>query len=253
MIKDQYTQQNHSGNCIRQINRSGFKLIELVIVVAILAILAAFLLPNMRRSGEAARRSTCKNNFKQINIALHNYADDQGALPPAYTVDANGKPLHSWRTLILPYLDEKPLYESIDLSKPWNDPINSEAYAKTLHVYACPSANLPVGHTTSLALVGPECGFRPTKPRRFEEFQDGISNTVWVVDVSAAEAVHWMNPGDSANQFFLNFNDQSELSHSGGIQVALADGTVRFLTTNLPMATRRALSTIAGGEEVGQF
>ena len=56
-----------------------------------------------------------------------NYEQAYNALPPAYTVDANGRPLHSWRTLILPYLEQESLYQTIDLSKPWNDPANARA------------------------------------------------------------------------------------------------------------------------------
>ena len=60
------------------------------------------------------------NNIRNITLALLNYADTHKAFPPAYTVDANGNRLHSWRTLLLPYLDQQSLYESIDFSKPWN-------------------------------------------------------------------------------------------------------------------------------------
>ena len=70
----------------------------------------------------------CANNLKQIALALRNYESVYHALPPAYTVDAEGKPLHSWRTLILPYLEQQALYDKIDLSKPWDDPANKEAY-----------------------------------------------------------------------------------------------------------------------------
>lgn len=250
-----HKQRLRSSGTARTKNRSGAGLAEIFLTVIILVVLVALFLPMIGRSGArpAAQRAQCKNNLKQIGLALHNYAEDQGALPPAYTVDANGKPLHSWRTLILPYLDQKALYESIDLSKPWNDTANAEAYKTTIQVYACPSADLPTGHTTCLALVGPERCFHPTRPRVFEDFLDGTSNTVCVIDASAAEAVHWMDPGGSANRFFLNFDDKTELSHTGGIQVLLCDGTVKFLSTAVPKQTRQALSTIAGEEKIGEF
>ena len=72
------------------------------------------------------------NNLKQIALALLNYEQAHHALPPAYTVDAQGRPLHSWRTLILPYLDQESLYQTIDLSKPWNDPANAKALETSL-------------------------------------------------------------------------------------------------------------------------
>ncbi len=114
-------------------------------VVGIGVVLVALMLPAVRRcAGEAARRSQCKNNLKQIALALHNYEAHYHALPPAYTVDGDGKPLHSWRTLILPYVDQQSLYSRIDLSKPWDDPANAEALtanvANSLH---CPSTPGP--------------------------------------------------------------------------------------------------------------
>ncbi|MBC8288680.1 MAG: DUF1559 domain-containing protein, partial [Planctomycetes bacterium] len=84
--------------------RRGSWVAETLVTLAILAILTALFLPATRTPREASRRSQCKNNLKQIGIALHNYHEDHGAFPPAYTMDANGQPLHSWRTLILLYL-----------------------------------------------------------------------------------------------------------------------------------------------------
>src|SRR5262245_5872973 len=94
--------------------------LNVVIVLGIGAVVVALLLPAQRRGREAARRTQCKNNLKLIALALHQYEADYHALPPAYTVDRYGNPLHSWRTLILPYLDQQALYNSIDLSKAWD-------------------------------------------------------------------------------------------------------------------------------------
>src|SRR5687767_15769954 len=101
-------------------------IIRLLTLGAILLLLAALLLPFSRGGAprEAARRMQCGNHLKQIAIALHNYHDVYHCLPPAYTVDAAGKPLHSWRTLILPFSEQKALYDQIDLTKPWDDPAN---------------------------------------------------------------------------------------------------------------------------------
>lgn len=256
MISSQHRKRLCSAVTSQTQDRTGAGLTEIlmtiVITVALLVVLTAFFLPAQRRARPAARRAQCKNNLKQISIAIHKYVEDQGALPPAFTVDANGEPLHSWRTLILPYLDQKPLYDRIDLSKPWNDPVNAEAYSTTIHGYVCPSATRTEGYTTCLAMVGPENSFHPTEPRVFQDFTDGLSNTIWVIDASPTEAVHWMDPRDSANSFFLTYNGKSGLSHPGGVHAAFADGSVRFLTDNLPTKTRRGLATIAGGEDISE-
>jgi len=134
------------------INVAGVGLTEVLLTLAtlaiILGILFAFFLPAERAPRTVARRSQCKNNLKQIGLALHIYHETHGAFPPACTVDANGKPLHSWRTVILPFLGQKDLYESIDLTKPWNDPANAEAFATQVHAFSCPSAKLDTGFTT---------------------------------------------------------------------------------------------------------
>src|SRR4051794_27348607 len=121
--------------------RQGFTLVECLVVMAILAILIALLLPAVRSSaGPAARRAQCTNNLKQIAMALHNYEQVYNALPPAYTVDAVGRPLHSWRTLILPYLEQETLYQTIDLSKSWDDPANAGARETLLSTFHCPES-----------------------------------------------------------------------------------------------------------------
>src|SRR4051812_9073955 len=73
---------------------------------------------------EASKRTQCKNNLKEIALALHNYHEAYGCFPPAYIADKDGRPMHSWRVLILPYLDEKPLYLKYRFDEPWNGPHN---------------------------------------------------------------------------------------------------------------------------------
>jgi len=256
MIRHHNLKRYRSIHSVRGRNRTGAGWAEILATLVILGVLGAFFLPSIRRTGarDAARRMQCTNNLKQIRLALEHYQEEHGALPPAYTVDGNGQPLHSWRTLILPYLDEQALYETIDLSRPWNHPANAEAYAATIHSYTCPSGTVLPGQTTSLALVGEDCVLHPTRPRRLEEIKDGLPNTLVVVEVSADQAVHWMNPEDSANRFLLSFNDNMELLHSvagsQGIQSLQMDGRVRFLPPTVTQQTREALTTIAGDDDI---
>jgi prepilin-type N-terminal cleavage/methylation domain-containing protein len=95
-----------------RVSRRGFTLIELLVVIAIIAILIALLLPAVQQAREAARRSTCKNNMKQIGLALHNYHDALRVFPMG--VGAHGKP--NWRVFILPYLDQAPLYNQLSIN-----------------------------------------------------------------------------------------------------------------------------------------
>jgi type II secretory pathway pseudopilin PulG len=233
--------------------KGGFNLITLLTILGIGAVLVALFLPAVRRGREPARRSQCKNNLKQIALALHNYASDFGALPPASTVDVDGNPLHSWRTLILPYLDQRALYETIDLSKPWDDPANAAACKSVVQTYYCPSnPDLP-DHTTYLACVGSNACFRSTQSRPLSEITDGASQTLMVIEVPLDRAVPWMSPNDADEALVVGIGPESKLAHAGGMDAALGDGSIRFLSANTPAATRRALISIAGGDKVGDF
>lgn len=234
-------------------------------IAAILLVLVSLLMPATRDARGAARRTRCKNNLKQIVLALHNYHDAYGAFPPAYTVDSNGRPLHSWRTLILPHIERRvdetaiehvsqtAICNSVDLSKPWNDPANAEAFKTVPEVYRCPSADLPPGFTNYLAVTGPDACFLRTTSRRLNEITDGTSETLMVVEVAAENSVPWMAPQDADQQIVLSFTKGGKLAHTGGTQVALADGSVRFLSENMDPDSLRALTTIAGKEAVGEF
>ena len=226
-----------------------FRLFELLAVVGIIGLLIALLLPNVRMAGEAARRAQCNNNLKQIAIALMNYESDYHSLPPAYSVDAEGKPLHSWRTLILAYLEQRPLYEKIDLSKPWDDPANKAAYDTKVSTYECPSAAGPARHTTYLAVVGPTSCLRAAEPRLLAEITDDHDLTVMVMEVDAEHAVHWMSPTDASERLILSFAEARRLSHPGGAQAAFVSGQIRFVSKDIKPATLRAVISVAGEDD----
>lgn len=228
--------------------------LAVVMVLGIGVVLVALLLPAVSRDGgNAARRSQCKNNLHQIALALHNYEADYHALPPAYTVDGYGNPLHSWRTLILPYLDQQPLYNAIDLSKPWDDLANAEAFNTSLPVFHCPSDSCPPNHTTYLGSVAPGGCFRPALPRLLSEITDGRSETLMVIEVPSEQSVPWMSPNDADESLVMSIGPESKTAHTGGAHAALCDGSVRFLSAAMSAEVRRALISIADGDTVGDF
>lgn len=218
-------------------------------VIGIGGVVIALLLPNVRRSRESARRMQCSNNLKQIGVALVLYEEKYGALPPAHTVDAEGKPLHSWRTLILPFMEQTPLYEKIDLSKPWDDPANKVAFDAIVPAYSCPSATSTPIETTYMAVAVPGGCFRPTEPRKLSEITDDHNWTVMVMEVDANQAVHWMSPTDSLDLAFLNQEAGPNLSHYRGIHAVFVTGQVRYLSAGLKPEAMRALITIDGKDD----
>ena len=229
----------------------GFRLPKLLVVLGVLALLIALLLPATRSSRPAAARAQCVNNLKQIALALHNYESAYKAFPPAYTVDPQGRPLHSWRTLILPYLELDPLYQTIDLSKPWDDPANAKARETVLHVFHCPAAVGPGNTTTYRAVTVPNGCFLPREPRRLAEITDALGSTLMVIEAGEEFAAPWMAPLDAGESLVMGFGPASKLHHAGGTNVGLVDGSVRFLKANTPARVRRALTSISGNDEVG--
>ncbi|MEZ6119345.1 MAG: DUF1559 domain-containing protein [Pirellulaceae bacterium] len=111
------------------------------LIVGVVMLLIVLLLPFRRNIRPTVRRIECGENMQEISMALINYETVHGTLPPAFTVDENGNRLHSWRTLILPFLEEQALYDSIDLTKPWDHPDNAAAYETRVPIFECPSAD----------------------------------------------------------------------------------------------------------------
>lgn len=125
--------------------RTGFTLIELLVVIAIIAILIALLLPAVQQAREAARRAQCKNNMRQIGLALHLYHDTAQVFPPGWlgvtngVQDPEGENGFSWGTLILSNLDQGPLYNQFDFRLPMDAAPNRDLLQTRLQVFRCPS------------------------------------------------------------------------------------------------------------------
>ena len=120
-------------------SKRGFTLIELLVVIAIIAILVALLLPAVQQAREAARRTSCKNNLKQIGLALHNYQSTFGAFPPSLCLNRSGGTGGQWspQVRILPFVDQANLQELVDFD---NEYENDDTVSKTrVSIYLCPS------------------------------------------------------------------------------------------------------------------
>jgi hypothetical protein len=239
-----------TGSVPKPKGNKRFGLLKVLAILCGLMCLLALLAPLSRSARPAARRAQCTNNLKQIALALHMYEDVHKVLPPAYTVDSSGRPLHSWRTLILPYLEQDQLYRSIDLSRPWNDPANAVALKTTIPVYRCPEPAGPGNMTTYLANAAPNGCFRPGEGRRLAEITDPHGATLLVIEAGEENAVPWMMPADADEPLVLSLGLASRLHHAGGMNAGLVDGSIRFLKASTPSKVRRALISVSGSEKL---
>jgi prepilin-type processing-associated H-X9-DG protein len=215
-----------------------------------LATTSLALLEGVQKVREAASRAVSVNNLKQLAVAMYNYHDKNGHLPPAAVYDKNGKPLLSWRVLLLPYLAQEKLYEEFHLDEPWDSDHNKKLLARMPQVFALNRDTAASGETVYQGFAGVGALFDGKKGTTFQAITDGTSNTLMFVE--AAKAVPWSKPED------LPFDAQKPLPKlgghfPGGFNVAFCDGSVHFLSDKLDPATLRALITIAGGEVIGPF
>ena len=164
---------------------------------------------------EVARRLQCANNLKQLGIALHNYHDKFGCLPPAFVADESGKPMHSWRTLLLPFLEDEELeelYQNYDFKKSWNSPENQKLATESQpYMMRCPSSPHLASQTNYVAVLGNDTLW-PTdgSSRSFSEVKAGTSNTALLIGIYHPN-IPWHEPRDVKLDDFLS----GKLSWSG--------------------------------------
>lgn len=225
----------------------------------------------------AARRAQSMNNLKQIALAFHNYSDVYRAFPPAVIYGPDGKPWHSWRVLLLPFLEQVALYEQYDFSEPWDSPKNIKLAETVLAVYRDPAREGSDAFTDYGAIVGENAIFRPdfvkmkspddfpacltSNKTHFRDVTDGTSNTIMFATLDPSRKIPWTKPEDIV--FDENFPGVGKPAGIGALHrgagpdtpvalVSLADGSVRVIPGDLDAATITPFLTRNGGEVVRQ-
>ncbi|HWB08319.1 MAG TPA: DUF1559 domain-containing protein [Pirellulales bacterium] len=214
------------------------------------------LLPAVGAAQQAARRSACVNNLKQIGLALHNYHDVYGRFPAPSVSAADGKPMHSWRVAIVPFLISHPFYMRYDFNRPWDSPANLRL-AKSFcpSFYVCPSANQPSGSglTNYVMVVGPKAASRAGSWTGLDQITDGPANTVIIAEIADSD-IFWSEPRDlNMDEMSFQINDPSKPGisshHLHGAMVLFADGTVKFLDESTKPDDLRAMLTASAGDK----
>ncbi|MGL6227211.1 MAG: DUF1559 domain-containing protein [Thermoguttaceae bacterium] len=209
----------------------------------------ALLIPAVSGARAAGRNMMCVNNEKQIALAMNNYHDAKKTFPPAYSVDEDGKPLHSWRVLLLPFLDQTGLADQIRLDEPWNSEWNQRFADQMPQVYRCPSSpDFSSSSSNYSVVVGPDTLFPDLADRdpadlnrgtMMKDMNWGTSNTILVIERPNRDGVNWMRPDketsfEEATQkdFLTKYQTPQGRCHPSGFHVAFADSAVKRLDPN---------------------
>lgn len=252
--------------------RSAFTLVELLVVIALVGVLVGLLLPAVQHSREAARRLHCSNNVRNQVLGLHEFHDTHRHFPSGHHEEPTLE--YSWCLQILPYLEQAPLAEQFDRTKPWNDPGGNFRVAQTiLPIFRCPSSVLDLAGDTDYGGISGSPLTSTTLDRAFQngvllkssasgapvrmgQITDGTSQTVCVGESPDRVAVagRWISGFNcfSHDNGTVGDTDGGEIfsRHGSGAYVGFVDGGTRFLTRHIDKYVVGAICTRDHGEIV---
>ena len=237
-----------------------FWISPLVLVVAIIGCDMigtgiSLLLPAVQAAREAARKIKCTENLKQIGVAIQEYHLKYGCFPPAFIGDGKGKPKHSWRVLILPFLGEQELYAKYRFDEPWDSPHNMALAGEMPEVYRCPSDRVSGGLQTSYAMiVGPHAISDGPTSRRIGDIENRGAGTIMVAEAADA-GINWMEPRDlNVKDMTFVLHNVQEDSHARGVerrQLSSRHGQYTLLRRHGPLRRSRRGSEGSAGDVDG--
>lgn len=193
-------------------------------------------------------RIAVKEDIKRIMLAVHQYHDAHDSFPPAFTLGPDGKRWHSWRALILPYLEPE-LAKQYRFDEPWNGPHNQSLLAQAPDVFQSDRVGGPPNAAGYFAVVGERTLWPADQALGFRDIVDGTSNTIAIVENFRTD-ISWLQPKDLLPSEFLQSLESDESGQQdGGLTVGLADGSARFLASHLERSLLNGLLTPAYGSK----
>jgi prepilin-type N-terminal cleavage/methylation domain-containing protein len=257
--------------------RYAFTLIELLVVIAIVAVLCGLLVPAVQKVRASAAKAQCLNNLKQLGLALNAHHTQYQRFPVGCTEWRAGHDLTkrqlAWSVYLLPFVEQKNVYEQLDLSKAFDHAANATAAATALSVFRCPTTTSKPATVQGRGACdyGGIYGQRITGPQnvpqglmvhdkviRDKDVPDGLSTTLAIGEDTKAPDGQWINGRNVFEQAFpINqgpaFDNELRSDHFQGSHGVFADGAAKFLNQRMSTTVLAALCTRNGGEIVGDW
>lgn len=220
---------------MRSDKRSGKTNVVVIVVIILLTVWVCaglavpLILPAIKMSRDAGRRTESTKNMKQIGLALYHYHSLHKTFPPAFIPDEDGQPRTSWRALLLPFI--APNYEDdYDYNVAWDDPKNLAALEKYRDVYASPFVR-EEGYTSYLAVVGPSTVISTDERVRMQDVTDGTAVTLCIIE-DFNDPVPWNAPIDISPEELLARYEQKDFPTR--MLVLMVDGSVHEMSISFP-------------------
>lgn len=226
-----------------------------LLLICVAVVLLTWFGFEIRQARRMALATNAKGRLNQLQLALHNYHDTYGSFPPAFFADENGNPMHSWRVLILPLIEEGKLYNAYDFREPWDGP-NNARLANRMPAIFHSHTELPSTTNTNLVVItGPGTVFPGSTSTKRDDIRDGLANTILLTEIGHS-SIPWLAPQDmSIESMSFRVKDALRPSISSAEwrqpYVVFADSITTYtLDQSISLEALRSLMTIAGGEPV---
>lgn len=254
-VGSEYVAKAESDTSRRYLTYLTQGIVLLALIGASAALVSYFLWPTFNSLRDRRNKTACLNNLQLITVALNEYNTKYGTYPPSIVYDENGKPMHSWRVLILNELGYSSLYSQYNFDLPWDSEQNSVLMMQCPAEYVSPAASNHTGNEgTYFLITGKGTVFPKNAPLSASQIKDGKQNTLLIVE-SENSAGEWTKPQDIElaklnRQIGAQGVNAIGGNHTGGATAVMADGTPIWLPDDLDPILLDAMISPAANDEI---